>query len=194
MPPAKRVAQDDSRSDGSTIRERQVAAAAHARSKKNAANGNSHTAQNGSPLKELALVSTESGHVVAPSQQGTGVSPPPPYQYSAHIADSVPQQMQWNTAPRELLDTYRLAHQLPVPAAFTSPRNQALLSNPGIGKQSPTMARRKDKRRTSKEQLALAVRKNFNAAAVSEIDVVVELVYKVRHQSRWSRTSLLRDD
>ena len=34
----------------------------------------------------------------------------------------------------------------------------------------------------SKDQLALAVRKNFNAAAVSEIDVMVELVYKVRSQ------------
>lgn len=44
------------------------------------------------------------------------------------------------------------------------------------------MARRKDKRRVSKDQLALAVRKNFNAAAVSEIDVMVELVYKVRSQ------------
>ena len=44
------------------------------------------------------------------------------------------------------------------------------------------MARKKEKRRISKEQLALAVRKNFNGAAVSEIDVVVELVYKVRNQ------------
>lgn len=44
------------------------------------------------------------------------------------------------------------------------------------------MARKKEKRRVSKEQLALAVRKNFNAAAVNEIDVVVELVYKVRNR------------
>lgn len=44
------------------------------------------------------------------------------------------------------------------------------------------MARRKEKRRVSKDQLALAVRKNFNAAAVSEIDVMVELLYKVRSQ------------
>lgn len=53
------------------------------------------------------------------------------------------------------------------------------------------MARRKDKRKTSKEQLALSVRKNFNAAAVSEIDVMVELVYKVRHQGRYTITSCL---
>lgn len=68
------------------------------------------------------------------------------------------------------------------PAAFTSPLSQALLTNPGLGRQSPTMARKKEKRRISKEQLALAVRKNFNGAAVSETDVVVDLLYKVKNQ------------
>lgn len=94
--------------------------------------------------------------------------------------------MAWNTIPRELLNTYRIAHNLPTPAAFTSPLNQALLTNPGIGRQSPTMAVKKEKRRVPKQQLALAVRKNFNSAAVSEIDVTVEMVYKVRHQSEQS--------
>lgn len=71
MPPAKsRPAAEDSRSDhGSTARERAVAAAAHARSKKNGAAAH----QNGSSLKALALVSTETGNVVAPGQT-TGVS------------------------------------------------------------------------------------------------------------------------
>ena len=32
----------------------------------------------------------------------------------------------------------------------------------------------------------MAVRKNFNAAAVNEIDVVVELVYKVRNKGTFS--------
>ena len=36
------------------------------------------------------------------------------------------------------------------------------------------MARKSDKKRTSKDQLALAVRKHFNGMAVNEIDVVVE--------------------
>ena len=44
------------------------------------------------------------------------------------------------------------------------------------------MARRKDKRRVSREQLATNVRKHFNGAAVNEIDVVVELVYKSRNK------------
>ncbi|KAK4544141.1 hypothetical protein LTR36_004639 [Oleoguttula mirabilis] len=158
MPPAKsRPAPEDSRSEGSTTREKAIAAAAHARRAKNGASA----PQNGSSLKALALVSTESGNVVVPGQS-TG--------------------MAWNTAPISLLNTYRVSHNLPVPAAFTSPLNQALLTKPGIGRQSPTMARKKDKRRISKEQLALAVRKHFNGAAVSEIDVVVELVYKVRHK------------
>ena len=93
-------------------------------------------------------------------------------------------QMAWSNAPLELLNTYRVSHSLPTPAAFTSPLNQARLTNPGIGQQSPTMARKKDKRRVSKEQLATSVRKHFNGAAVSEIDVVVELVYKVRNQGK----------
>ena len=83
---------------------------------------------------------------------------------------------------REFLNTYRVAHNLATPASFKSPLNQALLTNPGIGRQSPTMARKKDKRRIAKEQLALAVRKHFNGAAVNEIDVVVDLAYKVRNQ------------
>lgn len=100
--------------------------------------------------------------------------------------------MQWNTADRELLNTYRVSHSLTTPPAFKSPLNQALLSNPGIGKQTPSMARRKDKRRVSKDQLALAVRKNFNAAAVSEIDVMVELLYKVRSQGRYLHDIAMR--
>ncbi|KAK5167079.1 uncharacterized protein LTR77_007809 [Saxophila tyrrhenica] len=157
MPPAK--ARDESRSEASTARDRQVAAAAHARKSKNGTSA----PQNGSSLKELALVSTESGNVVAPGQ-GTG--------------------MAWNDAPLQLLNTYRVAHNLPSPAAFTSPLSQALLTNPGIGRQSPSMARKKEKRRVSKDQLALSVRKHFNSAAVNEIDVAAGLFYKVHNKEK----------
>lgn len=92
-------------------------------------------------------------------------------------------QMAWTSSDLALLNTYRVSHGLPTSAAFTSPLNQALLSNPGIGRQSPTMARKKDKRRVSKDQLATSVRKHFNGAAVSEMEVITELVYKVRNQS-----------
>lgn len=46
------------------------------------------------------------------------------------------------------------------------------------------MARKTDKRRTSKDQLALAVRKHFNGMAVSEIDVVVEVIYRVKNKDK----------
>ncbi|CAK4031994.1 Hypothetical predicted protein [Lecanosticta acicola] len=159
MPPKSQ----DARADAQTVRERQIAAAAHARSKKQQAAAAAQQNNGGSSLKELALVNTDSGQISAPGQ-GTGMS--------------------WNTAPLELLNTYRVAHNIPSPAAFTSPLRQAQLTNAGIGRQSPTMARKKEKRRISKEQLALAVRKNFNGAAVNEIDVVVDLVYKVRNQDK----------
>jgi histone deacetylase complex subunit SAP30 len=130
-------------------------------------------------------VSTERGNVVAPGQQqGTGVRCLLSHLSNPQHPSSQPltrkQQMNWSSAPLPLLNTYRIAHHLPTPAAFTSPYHQALLQKPGVGRQSPTMARKREKRRVSKEQLALAVRKNFNSAAVNEIDVVVDLVYKVR--------------
>jgi hypothetical protein len=43
------------------------------------------------------------------------------------------------------------------------------------------MARPKTKRRVPKEQLAMAVRKNFNALPVNETDVIVDLLYKVKN-------------
>ncbi|EMC93275.1 hypothetical protein BAUCODRAFT_36950 [Baudoinia panamericana UAMH 10762] len=168
MPPAKsRPAQEDSRSDASTAKDRQNGTAAHVKGKKNGV-----SALQGSSLKELALVHTDSGNVVTPGQS-TG--------------------MAWNTADTKLLNNYRVSHHLSNPAAFTSPYHQALLTNPGLGRQSPTMARRREKRRISKEQLALAVRKNFNSAAVSEIDSIVEFVYKVRHQSKYCKPDLLSE-
>lgn len=44
------------------------------------------------------------------------------------------------------------------------------------------MARPKDKRRVSKEHLTLAVRKDFNAAAVSEQEVVTSFLYSIHNQ------------
>ena len=62
--------------------------------------------------------------------------------------------------------------------------NQIILSNPGIGRYSPTMARRQDRRRVSKDQLALAVRKNFNSLAIHESEVIVDFIYSVKHQGK----------
>jgi histone deacetylase complex subunit SAP30 len=65
-----------------------------------------------------------------------------------------------------------------------------ILGSSGIGKQSPTMARRKNQRRVNKDQLATAVRKNFNALPVNENDVIVALMYKTRNQGQYSRTTI----
>lgn len=81
-----------------------------------------------------------------------------------------------------VLEAYRHAHHLDIPPAFLSPYNQRMLTRTGIGQLSPTMARHKDRRKVGKEQLALAVRKDFNAATVIEGDVVPKFLYTVQNQ------------
>ena len=44
------------------------------------------------------------------------------------------------------------------------------------------MARQKDKRRVSKDYLALAIRKDFNASTVSENEAVTSFLYAVHNQ------------
>jgi len=65
--------------------------------------------------------------------------------------------------------------------------SNAVLTVPGIGRHSPTMAKAKEKRKTGKEQLALAVRKHFNGLAVTETDVVVDFLYAVKFQGMQKR-------
>jgi hypothetical protein len=79
------------------------------------------------------------------------------------------------------LQGYRRTYRLDTPSSFKNPLSNVILGS-GIGKYSPTMARPKSKRRVHKDQLALAVRKNFNANSVSETDVIVDLLYKVKTQ------------
>lgn len=45
------------------------------------------------------------------------------------------------------------------------------------------MARAKEKRRITKEQLALQVRKTFNDMAVNENETVLDVMYKLRNKS-----------
>lgn len=49
---------------------------------------------------------------------------------------------------------------------------------------SPTMARRKENRRQSKDQLANSVRKHFNSMGIVENEVVVDFLYKVQWQGQ----------
>jgi len=90
----------------------------------------------------------------------------------------------WSSLDNTVLHAYRHAYRLNTPAAFASPFNQAILTKPGIGQYSPTMARRKDRRRVHKDNLALAVRKDFNAAVAHEQEVVTAFLYTIRNQDK----------
>ncbi len=50
-----------------------------------------------------------------------------------------------------------------------------------VGLHSPTIARRKDFRRQTKDQLATVVRKHFNGLGVQENDIIVDFLHKVKN-------------
>ncbi|PHH65857.1 hypothetical protein CDD81_1226 [Ophiocordyceps australis] len=102
--------------------------------------------------------------------------------------------LNWSGFDRDTLHTYSYRHQLNTPSSFVQTYHQLVLSQPhGIGLYSPTMARASSAARNarsarqSKEQLAMAVRKHFNAMGVQENDVVVDLIYKLRSNATHSR-------
>jgi hypothetical protein len=91
--------------------------------------------------------------------------------------------MKWSSQEPAVLQSYRRAYRLDTPSTFKNPLSHVVLGQ-GIGRFSPTMARPKSKRRVQKDQLALAVRKNFNALGVTESDVIVDWLYKSKHQGK----------
>ncbi|ORY10307.1 hypothetical protein BCR34DRAFT_460619, partial [Clohesyomyces aquaticus] len=156
MPPAKRAHED-----ALTLKEKLHSL--QATGPRGRRNGNANPA-NGSNLKEVMSstadnASTNSGQHDQTS--GSGVS--------------------WSSQERSTLQGYRRAYRLDTPSAFKNPLSHAVLGS-GIGRFSPTMARPKAQRRSHKDQLAMAVRKNFNALGVNETDVIVDLLYKVKHK------------
>jgi hypothetical protein len=92
--------------------------------------------------------------------------------------------LQWSAFDSSVLHGYRYDYGLNTPAAFNKSYNQLILSRSPLGRMSPTMARRKEQRRQSKEQLANTVRKHFNSMGIIENEVVVDFLYKVRHQDK----------
>lgn len=52
------------------------------------------------------------------------------------------------------------------------------------------MGQHKDRRRISKENLALAARKDFNAAIISEPDTITSFLYSVHHQGKTNMKSV----
>ncbi|KAF2877379.1 hypothetical protein BDV95DRAFT_601785 [Massariosphaeria phaeospora] len=88
--------------------------------------------------------------------------------------------MKWSSQDASVLRDYRRAYRLDTPSSFKNPLSHVVLGS-GIGQYSPTMSRPRTKRRVHKDQLALAVRKNFNALGVNESDVIIDLLYKVKN-------------
>ncbi|KAG6039130.1 hypothetical protein E4U41_003188 [Claviceps citrina] len=102
---------------------------------------------------------------------------------SSNAAEPHAPSISWSLFDRQVLHSYRREHQLSTPAAFASTFHHTVLSRPGsIGQHSPTMVRKLHAQRQSKDGLAKAVRKHFNALGIQENDVVVDLIYKIRSQ------------
>jgi len=99
-------------------------------------------------------------------------------------APEVAPGIQWTSFEDAVLHGYRYDYRLNTPAAFNKPYNQLVLAHSPIGRMSPTMARQKVQRRQSKEQLATSVRKHFNGMGITENEVVVDFLYKVRYQDK----------
>ncbi|KAI9833502.1 MAG: hypothetical protein M1819_003660 [Sarea resinae] len=175
---------DDARSEASSTRERHAATHPHPKRGKEKSAGTAGATTSGlAHGKDAGVGAAGSGIVgAAPGAvDGEGTVAAAGGEGGVNGAPGI----SWPTLPTPLLHAYRQAHSLPVPSSFSSAYNGMILSQPGsIGRYSPTMARRKEKRRVSKETLAMAVRKNFNGLAVQEGDVVVGFLYKVRFQDR----------
>lgn len=93
-----------------------------------------------------------------------------------HLATS---QIPWSKVDTEILHNYRRAYRLDCPSAYKNPCAESILES-GIGRNSPTMARPRNKRRVHKDQLAKTVRKHFKSLPVNENEVIVDLLYKVK--------------
>ncbi|KAK7414860.1 hypothetical protein QQZ08_012487 [Neonectria magnoliae] len=160
MPPAKSSRNhDDSKSDAPNSKEK---------------NGNGHAS---TKMRRGASQNSHS-HLREVTNAAAVVPPPPP-------AEPTPPSLQWSSFERDVLHAYRREHHLTTPTSFSNPYRQWILSQPsGIGLHSPTMVRRRQARRQSKDHLALAVRKHFNGLGVQENDVIVDFIYKIRHDPK----------
>lgn len=187
MAPSKaRAAPDDSRSEASSTRER------HGGSGNATTNTKGRRGGTGAASSSLRDVTTAGSVVAGVTSAPNGAAQEANVGVSRFLftfrdessgADTP--QMQWSTLDPEILQAYSHAYQLNTPPAFISDYNQLMLTGPGIGRFSPTMARRREKRRQSKDQLSNTVRKHFNGLGIQENEAIVEFLYKVKWQGKW---------
>ncbi|KAK1836620.1 hypothetical protein QBC39DRAFT_89240 [Podospora conica] len=169
MAPAKAArngAHDDGKSETPNAKEKNGGAGAHH------SNGKLRrvASSTGSNLREV----TNAGALAGPTSAPSGAA-------ASSEQQAVNPGLQWPAFPRDVLHEYRRAYRLNTPTAFTNDVHQWILTQPGsIGLYSPTIARRKELRRQSKDQLTNTVRKHFNGLGVQENDVIVDFLHKIR--------------
>jgi len=171
MPPQKsRTAPDDSRSEASSTKEKL------GNPTLSALNGKGRRVISGlgtgSSLRDVTSAGSATTTSIGPAKEAGGAA------QDANVG------IQWSAFEPSILQGYRHSYRLNTPSAFSSSYNQILLSQPGIGRMSPTMARHKERRRQSKDHLAKECRKHFNGLGIQENEVVVDFLYKVRYQDK----------
>ncbi|KAH6607592.1 hypothetical protein Trco_003905 [Trichoderma cornu-damae] len=117
------------------------------------------------------------------SQQTQGREPHPlPSSAPVQVpAEALLPSLPWASFERRCLHAYLREHELTTPCSYSSSFHNWVLSRPGsLGLYSPTMVRKQQIKKQSKDQLALAVRKHFNGLGIQENDVIVDFIYKVR--------------
>ncbi|KAI0428302.1 hypothetical protein F5Y09DRAFT_313539 [Xylaria sp. FL1042] len=162
MPAAKsKTNHDDAKSDTASLKERN----GHGPKDTHKPNGKLQrvASSTGSQSKEAASAKALAATTSAPAPQ------------------PIAPGLQWSTFDRDVLHEYRREHRLDTPTAFSSSYRYWVLSQSYVGLQSPTMARRAQFRRQSKDDLAKAVRRHFNGAGIQENDVIVDFLHKVRN-------------
>ncbi|KAI3329201.1 hypothetical protein HD806DRAFT_530601 [Xylariaceae sp. AK1471] len=163
MPSAKLKANlDDAKSDTASIKERN-------------GHGSNNTHKSNGKLQRVAS-STGSQLKDATSAKGSMNAPTAPVPQPTNTPG-----LQWSTFDRDVLHEYRREHRLDTPSATSNSYRHWTLSHTYFGLQSPTMARRAQFRRQSKEELAKAVRRHFNGVGIQENDVIVDFIHKVRN-------------
>ena len=99
-------------------------------------------------------------------------------------------QIDWSKMEASVLLAYRNLYQLDIPPPFANSYKERMLTRPGIGLLSPTMARQKARQRVSKAKLVMAVKKSFNNAMVHELDTITSLTYSVHNKGKSSGSRL----
>ncbi|TPX07635.1 uncharacterized protein E0L32_010633 [Thyridium curvatum] len=164
MAPSKSRAQDDSKSETPTGKDKN---GGHGHSTSSSTKIRRVGSSTGSQLKETTNASSLPTAPAAPAVSQT----------------TAPTGLQWSSFDRNVLHSYRRVYRLNTPTAFVHDYNRRILTQPGsIGLRSPSMARKLDLRRQSKEQLATTARKHFNSIGIQENDVIVDFLHKVRNK------------